>query len=65
MTYELYLFARSFLAILPCQIADLRQQLTRIPVVEEENRKLAKALGESQEAQVACVGLGLASLTSD
>ena len=28
------------------QIDDLRQQLQRIPLIEEENKKLARALGE-------------------
>ena len=28
------------------QLDDLRQQLQRIPLIEEENKKLARALGE-------------------
>jgi len=41
------------------ELADLRAQLARIPLVEEENRKLAKALGEAQDAQVRSKSAGL------
>ena len=34
------------------ELSDLRAQLSRIPLVEEENRKLANALGEAMDAQV-------------